>query len=92
MSISHCIDNYVPGILRYAEMADIAGLIAPRPLFIESGTKDEIFPVDATNAAFEKARAIYRVFGAQDRIGKEIFENEHVFHGVQAFPFLKQWL
>jgi dienelactone hydrolase len=29
MSISHCIDNYVPGILNWAEMYDIAGLIAP---------------------------------------------------------------
>lgn len=92
MSIPHCIDNYVPGILRDAEMVDIAGLIAPRPLFIESGTRDSIFPVEATNAAFERVQAIYRVFGAADRLGKEIFENEHVFHGAQAFPFLKQWL
>ena len=37
MSLSHCIDNYVPGILNWAEMYDVAGLIAPRPLFAESG-------------------------------------------------------
>jgi len=35
-SLSHCIDNYVPGILNWAEMYDVAGLIAPRPLFAES--------------------------------------------------------
>jgi dienelactone hydrolase len=92
LSIPHCIDNYVPGLLNYAEMADLAGLIAPRPLFIESGVRDPIFPVEATKAAFEKARSIYRVFGAEERIGMEIFDNEHVFHGVQAFPFLKRWL
>ena len=34
MSLSHCIDNYVPGILNWAEMYDVAGLIAPRPLFV----------------------------------------------------------
>ena len=44
-SLSHCIDNYVPGILNWAEMYDIAGLIAPRPLFVESGEKDNIFPI-----------------------------------------------
>jgi len=38
-SLSHCIDNYVPGILNWAEMYDIAGLIAPRPLFAESGER-----------------------------------------------------
>lgn len=92
LSIPHCIDNYVPGILPYAEMADIAGLIAPRPLFIESGARDPIFPVAATRAAFVKAQAIYRVFDAEDRVGMEIFDDEHVFHGVQAFPFLKAHL
>ena len=43
MSLSHCIDNYVPGILNWAEMYDVAGLIAPRPLFAESGERDD-FP------------------------------------------------
>ena len=92
LSIPHCIDNYVPGILEYAEMADIAGLIAPRPLFVESGARDPIFPVEATRAAFVKARAIYRLFEAEDRVGMEIFDDEHVFHGAQAFPFLKAHL
>ena len=92
LSISHCMDNYVPGVLRYAEMYDIAGLIAPRPLFVESGTKDDIFPVEATRDSFGKAKRIYQAFGAQDRLGMEIFEGEHSFHGVGAFPFLKRWL
>ena len=32
MSIYHCADNYVPGILNYAEMSDIMGLFAPKPV------------------------------------------------------------
>lgn len=91
-SIPHCIDNYVPGILEVAEMSDIAGLIAPRPLFVESGTRDDIFPVTATVAAFDQARKIFECFGASDRLGLEIFEGEHQFHGVKGFPFLKKWL
>jgi hypothetical protein len=39
MSVSHCIDNYVPGILNWAENYDVAGLIAPRPFFSEGGTR-----------------------------------------------------
>ncbi|MEO8604154.1 MAG: acetylxylan esterase, partial [bacterium] len=46
MSTIHCDCNYIPGILQYAEMADIAALIAPRPLLIEAGTVDPIFPVE----------------------------------------------
>ena len=92
MSISHCIDNYIPGILRYAEMYDLAGLIAPRALFVESGTKDSIFPYRATLRSFDKAKAIYQVFGAEDQIGIEVFEGEHSFHGVGAFRFLEKHL
>ncbi|MCS7264940.1 MAG: alpha/beta hydrolase family protein [Armatimonadetes bacterium] len=91
-SLSHCIDNYIPAILRYAEMPDIAGLIAPRPLHIENGTKDPIFPVEATKEAFERLKRIYEVFGASERLTLHIFEGEHEFNGKQAFPFLKNWL
>ena len=73
-------------------MSDIAGLIAPRPLFVESGTRDAIFPVTGTVKAFDQARKIYECFEAPERLGLEIFEGEHQFHGVKGFPFLKKWL
>ena len=45
LSIDHCVDNYVPGLLRLAEMPDLAALVAPRALFAESGRADPIFPL-----------------------------------------------
>lgn len=92
MSIPHCIDNYIPGILKYAEMYDIAGLIAPRALFIESGANDNIFPIQATKSAFQRAKRIYKVFKAEAKIDMEEFPKEHTFHGVKAFEFLKKHL
>jgi dienelactone hydrolase len=92
LSLSHCIDNYVPGILNWAEMYDVAGLIAPRPLFSESGENDRIFPVDASRESFERVRRVYRALGATDRCQQEIFDGEHIFHGKRGLPFLRQWL
>lgn len=92
LSLSHCIDNYVPGILKYIEMYDIAGLIAPRGLFIESGMRDPIFPISGSRAAVKKATDIYSVFGAPGKIGHEVFDDEHVFYGNGAFEFLKRVL
>ena len=43
MAVPHCIDNYVPGILNWAENYDVAGLIAPRPLFSEGGEQTPSF-------------------------------------------------
>ncbi len=92
MSVSHCIDNYVPGILNWAELYDVAGLIAPRPLFAESGTKDPIFPIAGSREGFERVRKVYETLGAPDRAQHEIFEGQHEFHGVKGLPFLAQAL
>ncbi|MBZ5586530.1 MAG: alpha/beta hydrolase family protein [Acidobacteriia bacterium] len=92
MSVSHCIDNYVPGILNWAEMYDVAGLIAPRALFAESGERDNIFPVAAARASFARVKRIYEVFGAGDRTGHEVFDGPHSFWGKQGLPFLAKHL
>jgi len=88
MSMSHCIDNYVPGILQWAEMYDIAGLIAPRPLFSEGGDRDPIFPVDAARDSFARVKRVYDLLGAMDSVQQEIFSGVHEFHGARGLPFL----
>ena len=92
MSLSHCIDNYVPGILDWAEMYDVAGLIAPRPLFVESGIKDDIFPIEASKQSFARVRKVYEVFGAAPLAQQEVFNDVHSFYGVQGLPFLAKHL
>jgi dienelactone hydrolase len=92
MSLSHCIDNYVPGILNWAEAYDVAGLIAPRPLFVESGIKDDIFPIEASKASFARVKKVYEVFGAVPAIQQEVFNDIHSFYGVRGLPFLAKHL
>jgi len=91
-SLAHCIDNYVPGILNWAEMYDIAGLIAPRPLFVESGEKDPIFPIHASVESFTRVKEIYAVFESTDRVEQEVFPGEHMFWGRRGIPFLARHL
>jgi len=91
-SLAHCVDNYIPGILNWAEMHDIAGLIAPRPLFVESGEKDTIFPLPASIASVQAVRTIYRIFGADDRLEHEIFPDGHRFWGKRGIPFVARHL
>jgi len=87
LSLAHCIDNYVPGILEWCEMYDVAGLIAPRPLFVESGERDNIFPIQASRESFARVKKVYEVFGAGGALEQEVFDQEHVFHGVRGLPF-----
>jgi len=91
-SLAHCIDNYVPGILNWAEMYDIAGLVAPRALFVESGERDNIFPIASSLESFKHVQEIYRVFGAADRIEQEVFPADHSFWGRRGVPFMARQL
>jgi len=92
MSIAHCIDNYVPGILNYAEMYDVAGLIAPRPLFSEAGEVDTIFPIAASLESFKRVKAVYEVFGAGAEAQQETFPGPHSFWGKKGMPFMAEKL
>src|SRR4029079_6490254 len=91
-SLAHCVDNYVPGILNWAEMYDVAGLIAPRPLFVESGEKDNIFPIAASKAIFERVKNVYQAFDAASLTEQETFDGPHSFWGKRGLPFLAKHL
>ncbi len=88
MSIDHCSCNYIPGLVQVAEMPDLAGLIAPRPLLVESGLHDPIYPVEGTRQALDELRTVYRCFGAEDRLESDIFEGEHRWSGQKAYDWM----
>ena len=92
MAIPHCEDNYLPGILRHAEVADIAALLAPRPLFAESGLDDTEFPASSTVATVTHVRKAYTLLGASDRLELEVFAGGHRFHGARSLDWLARRL
>ena len=91
-SIAHCIDNYVPGILDWAEMGDVAALIAQRPVFVDSGERDNIFPVASAREVVAGLRQVYGLWGAENSVGHEVFAGDHSFYGKGAFAFLEKHL
>lgn len=92
VSLSHCPDNYVPGLLQDMEMYDVAGLVAPRCLFVESGRRDPIFPIAGSQTAAAHARRMYAAFGVPERFGYAIHDGAHEFNGVEAFAFMQRWV
>lgn len=84
----HCPDNYIPGVLRLGEMGDFAAAVAPRPLLIESGARDPLFPIAGAKEAHERARRVYGLMDAGDKLTVDVFDGRHRVHGEQAFDFL----
>ncbi|OAS21109.1 dienelactone hydrolase family protein [Paenibacillus oryzisoli] len=92
MGVRHCIDNYLPGALEFAELPELIGLLAPRPLFIASGKGDPIFPVDGVEAAVSYLERAYGLAGANEKLGVHLYDGVHEVNGSQAYPWLVEAL
>ncbi len=90
MSIGHCMDNYIPGLLKYAEMADVMGIFAPKPVVIVAGQDDPIFPIAGVRRGFRELRKIYEAQGAGDRCHLVVGPGGHRFYAQEAWPTMQK--
>lgn len=90
LAMFHCPCNFVPGLLNIGEMKDIVGLIMPRPMLVEAGTKDTIFPIEAVRASVARTKEICAVLGGDPAKDMELdeFEGRHRISGRRAYDFL----
>lgn len=92
LNISHCIDNYIPGLLADTELPGLLGRLAPQPLFLESGSRDPIFPVAGFRRAVEAVGQAYAEAGVPGRFASDLFPGVHEVSGRRSFPWLVRTL
>jgi len=77
------------------DFVDMDACIAPRPLLILESTDDGIFPRNGHATLHAGLRRLYRLYGAEDRLG--YFEHlggheDAMEFRTQAFQWLERWL
>jgi dienelactone hydrolase len=72
----HCDCMFMVNTYRW-DYAQVAALVAPRPLLICNTDKDSIFPLEVLERLHQKVRNIYRLNGAADKLGLLITEGPH---------------
>jgi len=90
-----CSCNYVPHLYEYVDMGDVAALIAPRPLLVETGTKDALngrSGLANVRAQMRTIQKAYRLLDAKEKLKHDVFEGEHQWHGLEAGPWMKRCL
>lgn len=50
------------------DLAEVAALVAPRPLLISSSRLDQYFPVDSARAVYQQVKRLYTMLGAEDKL------------------------
>ena len=91
----NCSCNYVPGLWQLVDMGDIGALLAPRPLLIETGSRDSLNGkggLGNVHSQLEITRRAYRLLGSEEALAHDVFDDEHRWNGVQAIPFLQRYL
>ena len=84
-------DNYIPGILNFGEMADVACLIAPRPIWIEGSSDDPEFPLEAFKEGLAMLTSCY--VGKQENLTYHIItKGGHRFQGKDIVEWFKKHL
>ena len=72
----HCDCMFMVNTYRW-NYAQVAALMAPRPLLISNSDKDGIFPLEGVFRIHHLVRKIYRLHDADDRLGLQITEGPH---------------
>ncbi len=92
---THSFVHFVPGLHRWMDLPDLAGLRAGRPLMVLQCRGDALFPPDGMQGAVEKLKAIYEKARAKDFFGAHFYDGPHRFDvpmQEDAFAWLDRWL
>ena len=60
-----CGSQVLPGMLGKLEHVDLGALVAPRPMLVESGVDDDVFPIAAATKTVGEVRQVYEALGAE---------------------------
>lgn len=75
----------MPGILDWMEIADVVGLVAPRPFATVAGESDPIWPARGAEAVVAEAGAIYAQLGARGRLRCASAPGGHKFRATLSW-------
>lgn len=90
----NCSCNYTPGLWRLLDMGDIASLIAPHPLLVQSCEEDHLNGsrgLKNVGEQLEIVRDAYKLLGRRDGLRHEVCPGEHHL-GVAHLAEDIEWL
>ena len=89
---NYCGAQYMPGLGKYADIPEVAMLIAPRPLMVQVGDRDLCFTVDDAAPAARRVGRAYEVVGTAQRFALDLFPGEHEIDVEPALAWFDKWL
>jgi dienelactone hydrolase len=91
-----CVCEVLPGALRFTDEGDVLGLVAPRALMVINASRDayQFSPAQA-EISVDRARKIFQMSAAGDKIKHVIFESGHDYSKPMReamYGWMVKWL
>lgn len=88
---NNCSCNYVPHMWEKVDMGDVAAMIAPRKLIIQSASEDHLNGPRGMDNVYEQVNIIkqaYSLLDANECIRHDVFPGEHQWHSENLDEYL----
>ena len=90
--LSSCAIQYFPGLLEYGDVGEVYSLIAPRPLQLQAGSKDELITPADRDVIARTVKQAYQSSNACENLSIEYFPGGHYLNWELAKAFLQKYL
>ena len=87
-----CGSQALPGLLKYADRAEIGGLACPNPMLIQVGEYDSTFPANSAMKEFKRLQRIYKAAQAEDKLALDFFDGCHEINVGPIIDWFDKWL
>lgn len=87
-----CGSQFMFGLRKAGDIADVAGLIAPRACMVQIGSDDMCFIEADALEAFRQVEKIYAASGRSDKLVLDHFQGEHEINLETGIKFLQERL
>jgi dienelactone hydrolase len=92
LKLSSCGIQYFAGLLKYGDVPELFSLIAPRPMQLQAGQKDDLLPRAERDEMEAVVRKAYRASNAEGNFDYALHPKGHLLIWSLAEPFLKKHL
>lgn len=86
--VNACGSQFLFGLRTWGDIADVAGLIAPRPCMVQIASDDTAFIESDAKEAFGQLERIYTAADDRDKLELDCFQGEHEVDVAPAVAFL----
>ena len=90
--VNYCGMQITPGLFELVDVPELQGLLAPRPLLVDIGARDECFRLESAMECHRRVEKIYTAANAKDQLHLDLHPGGHSWGKEKSQEFFDKYL